>query len=49
MANKMVEIEVVKGYVASLSSAKKLGTFGARAVVEPVQEVVTPATSPDEM
>jgi hypothetical protein len=49
MANKLVEIEVVKGYVASLSSAKKLGTFGARAVVEPVQEVVTPATSPDEM
>lgn len=48
MANKLVEIEVAKGYVVSLTSAKKLGTFGAKAV-EPVQEVVTPANDPDVM
>lgn len=47
-ANKLVEIEVAKGYAVSLTSAKKLGTFGAKAV-EPVQEVVTPANDPDVM
>jgi hypothetical protein len=48
-ANKLVEIEVAKGYVVSLSSAKKLGTFGAKAVVEtPKVETGVPADS-DEM
>lgn len=49
MANKLVEIEVAKGYVVSLSSAKKLGTFGAKAVETPKVEAGVPATSPDEM
>jgi hypothetical protein len=46
-ANKLVEIEVSKGYVVSLASAKKLGTFGARAVETPAP--VVPETSADEM
>lgn len=51
MANKLVEIEVVKGYVASLSSAKKLGTFGAKAVETPKVEggSLTLANDPDVM
>lgn len=38
MANKLVEIEVAKGYVVSLTSAKKLGTFGTKAVETPKVE-----------
>ena len=54
MANKLVEIEVAKGYVVSLTSAKKLGTFGAKAVdFSKVPEVVSPSEiqhiNPDDM
>ena len=45
-ANKLVEIEVAKGYVVSLASAKKLGTFAAK---KEEFAPVTPASSPDEM
>ena len=55
-ANKVVEMDIEKGYVASLSSAKKLGTFGAKGVdFSKVPEVVSPAeiqnftNNPDEM
>jgi hypothetical protein len=47
-ANKLVEIEVAKGYVVSLASAKKLGTFQKQA--EPLQVTTDPiTTNPDVM
>lgn len=49
MANKTVEIEVAKGYMVGLASAKKVGLFQPK-VVEPVQEVVVPSlVDPDVM